>query len=137
VPAKDSFHGRIASGTRRYARSSGRFAIALYPAPGESTRPMKAVARGRLCRRSCARMRLSLTGSITSERPIHPDLASRFTVQGSGANGSLGPFTATGTGHGTGFIRGGREQLELTIKTRHGRFVIEAESGPVPAFSSP
>lgn len=85
----------------------------------------------------CLRLSGLLSGTIAKHAGGIPDIGRRYDLALGGSLGTLRHVTATGTVTGVGFIREGRETLNLNVKTPRGRLTITALSPKVPGFTSP
>lgn len=139
VPAKDTFHGHIASATGSLKGDRGNVTILIHtPQSTGTTRRAELTLVSPTCgrRKRCLRLLGTLTGTLTAQATI-PDIGRRYAVAATGTISPLGRVAATGQADGVGFIREGRERLSLTLRTRSDRVTIDALSPEVAGFTSP
>lgn len=138
VAAKDRFAGRAAGAGTGLTGYRGTATIYLDPRQGPTTRRLTITVVGRICggAQRCLRLTGTLRGTIT-DQPARADRGQDFLISATGTVAPLGKASMSGGGLGTGFVRGGRESLRLGIAGHGRRVSITAESGPVPAFTSP
>jgi hypothetical protein len=140
VPAKDSFSGRIVTGTGIYSGDSGGVAIELsVPPSGPKQRPITVTLRGKSCggAQHCLRLRGGTRGTLTLMRTRVPDVGSGFALKAAGSVTPLGHTSITGTVHGTGFIARGHDTMSVTLTNTRGSVTVTASSATVPGFTSP
>jgi hypothetical protein len=141
IPARDSFTGTITAGTGRYVHRRGTTAIYLHLGSRSTTvRSLDLALRGRACKQAPRCLRLSGTVSgvlMLVSRHLPADIGRGFSVRAGGSVAPLGQVTLRGTGHGSGFIARGREQLRIVLKGANGTLTILAHSTRVRAFTSP
>src|SRR5262249_50581395 len=140
VPARDAFSGRITARTGSFRGDHGHATVDLaVPASGAATRRLTLTIHGRLCDTSnhCLRLTGHLKGTITVLANTIPDTGRRFTIRAAGFIRRLGHVRVRGIVVGTGFIRRGHEDLQLTATARAGRLALDAHSRLVPGFTSP
>jgi hypothetical protein len=141
TPARDSFSGRLRAGSGRYAHAHGSTSVYLrFRSSTGQTRIMTATIRGIRCRsvRQCLDLRGTLTGTVAAATQRGPtDVGHGFTLRATGRIVPLGEVAASGHVHGTGFIRWGRETMQLILRAHRGKLTIDAQSRLVPGFTSP
>jgi hypothetical protein len=135
VSAKDRFAGRIVGAKGSFAGDRGTVVILLVPGANST---VTVALSGHRCAttRHCLRLSGTATGTITERQSI-PDVGRTFTIRASGIVTPLGATAQSGTGHGTGFILYGHEQLQLRLSAASGTVTIDAQTGRVPGFTSP
>jgi hypothetical protein len=134
-PAADRFAGTIVSGTGAYRHATGHMAIVVRLSSG-ATRVSLALTGRRCSAAPCVSLSGRLTG--TAERLRRPpDAGAAATLSATGRLTAIGGVRAGGTLRGTGFIRNGRETLELTLRADRGTLHVSAHTAPVPGFSFP
>jgi hypothetical protein len=139
VPTKDTFSGAIVAASGALSGDRGTVTVLLHVgSSATASRRLSLTIRGAACgaRKSCVRLSGTPTGSLRARSSI-PDTGHRYIVSASGPIAPIGRAAVTGTVTGTGFIRRGREQLRLTLRTAHGTITIDAQSAELPGFSSP
>jgi hypothetical protein len=139
VPVRDQFKGSASAATGKF--SSDHATVTVYVKPGRTQgagRLVTVILVGRRCKGAAGCMNLNgrLTGELTA-RPSPPDAGRKFAISVAGKVTPLGHVNATGTVYGTGFIRRGREGLQIKLGTPHGDITIGAQSAIVPGFTSP
>lgn len=137
--AGSNFRASVASASGAYAGEGGRAEISVQAHGSGASRPVKLAFRSLPCRGApqCVQLDGTLVGAIATRRAGPPDVGRSFSVTANGRLSTLGRVTATGIGHGTGFIARGRETLDLTLTSRSGRITLRAVSGTVRGFTSP
>jgi hypothetical protein len=141
APTADAAAGgsvRYAAQTERgTGRLAGRHAPLSVLASATSADAVRLVVQSGSCRGSgCLLTRGTLTGSWRSSRTL-PDTGEQVEVKVSGRLSGLGFVRATGTFHGTGFIRQGRCAFALHLIASGGTLTLAGASGLVPGFSAP
>jgi hypothetical protein len=135
--SRDTFQGSVASASGAYAGEGGRAGISVQVRGSGVKRPVKLVFHSLPCQGApqCVQLDGTLTGEITAGPRGVPDTGRSFSVMATGRLTTLGRVTATGTGHGTGFIARGHELLDLTLISRSGRITLRSVSGTVRGFT--
>lgn len=140
VPADDSFEGNVVSATGRFRGDGGSVRIRLIVGPShEAIRPLTVIVEARRCGavRRCLRLAGNLKGTLYYEARQVPDTGARLRVAASGSIKPIGSVSASGHIHATGFIRRGRETLQLTLASTSGSITAEGKSSVLPGFTSP
>ncbi len=139
VPAKDQFKGSASAATGKFSGDHGTVTVYLKPGRTHGAgRPVTVVLVGRRCKGAAGCMNLNgrLMGVLTAQ-PAPPDAGRKFAISVAGKVAPLGHVSATGMVYGTGFIRRGREGLQIKLRTSTGDITIGAQSPIVPGFTSP
>jgi hypothetical protein len=139
VPARDQFKGSASAATGKL--SGDHATVTVYLKPGRTHgagRPVTIVVVGRRCKGAAGCMNLNgrLRGVLTPQSSP-PDAGRKFAISATGKIKPLGHVSATGMVYGTGFIRRGREGLQIKLRTSTGDMTIGAQSPIVPGFTSP
>lgn len=139
VPAKDRFKGSASAATGKF--SGDHATVTVYLKPGRihgAGRVVTIILVGRRCKGvpGCMNLNGRLTGVLKAQ-PAPPDAGRKFAISVTGKITPLGHVSATGTVYGTGFIRRGREGLQIKLGTSTGAITIGAQSPIVPGFTSP
>src|SRR5436305_4013559 len=138
APDRDTFVGKVVSGTGAYAGDFGRLRIYLHSRGSGRTRPVKVVLQARPCkgRAHCLRLAGTLKGDLAKRSGGNPDTGRGFSLAGHGRVAPLGKTTANGRGQGSGFIARGHETLSVVLTGPSGSVTIHALSKAVRGFTS-
>jgi hypothetical protein len=140
APRGDAFKGAITAATGRFAGERGDITIVLSHPPrgGDSSTSLTLSILGAGCggRPHCVSLNGRLSGRMTLLHSL-PDVGHRFDIGARGTVTSLGPVEASGITAGTGFIRIGHTELNLTLQSASGTVTVEGLSGPVPGRTDP
>jgi hypothetical protein len=137
---RDRFIGTITSGTGRFSGDKGAVTVQVIPGPRQgSVQPVTLVIAPSACPSGgrCVLLRGRVSGTMRAAGEPMPDVGVTLQFSCSGRVAPVGRVSATGTIHGTGFIRSGREWLRLKMSGRGGTVLIDALSGLVPGFTRP
>jgi hypothetical protein len=129
----------VASATGAYAGEGGRAEVLVAVRGSGVNRRITLVFHSLPCQGEpqCVQLDGRLAGVMVARPGPVPDAGRSFLVRATGRLTTLGPVTAIGVGHGTGFIARAHELLDLTLISRSGRVMLHAVSRPVGGFSSP
>jgi hypothetical protein len=136
----DALKGTITAATGRLAGERGDVSIVLSHPPrgGNASTSLTLSILGAGCagQPHCLSLNGRLSGRMTLLHSL-PDVGHRFDIGARGTVTPLGHVEATGITAGTGFIRSGHTELDLTLQSASGTVTVEGQSAPVPGRTDP
>jgi hypothetical protein len=130
----------VVSASGRLRGEAGRLHIGLTVGSSHTaSRSLTVVITPRRCgaARRCLRLAGTLKGTLSYQAHQIPDTGARLSLRASGVVKPIGAVSASGFVHGTGFIRSGRETLQLTLAGSGARVSVEGRSSLLPGFTAP